>query len=250
MTYDREVVKLDPARFAALNRGYLPPRFTAEQSLFVGPFFVVDLAVRPGGTVRFTTDGSEPDPGSGLFREPVVITGDTTVKARAFWSDGTASLVESRTFRRAEPLPAAPSAPEERGLAYEYFEGTFEKLPEFGTLTSARTGTAARPDVGVAGRKAAFALRFTGFVRAPRTGVYVFSLRSDDGSKLSIGGREIVANDGVHGLTEERAELALEAGWHALEVLYFQGAGGLGLELGWSGPGLARTAVPASAFRH
>lgn len=250
MTYDREVVKLEPDRFSALNRGYLPPRFTADQSLFVGPFFVVDIAVRPGGTVRYTTDGSEPDPGSALFREPIVITGDTTVKTRAFWSDGTASLVESRTFRRAEPLPAAPAAPEVRGLAFECFEGTFEKLPDFGTLTAARTGTAARPDVGVAGQKAAFALRFTGFVRAPRTGVYVFSLRSDDGSKLSVGGREIVSNDGVHGLTEERAELALEAGWHALEVLYFQGAGGLGLELDWSGPGLARTAVPASAFRH
>ena len=250
LTYDREVVKLDPARFAALNRGYLPPRFTSDQSLFVGPFLVVDLAVRPGATVRVTTDGSEPVPESALFREPLVITGDTTVKARAYWPDGTSSLVESRTFRRAEPLRAAPDGPAAPGLAFEYHEGRFEKLPDFAALSPVRTGTAPRPEAAAAGDKDEFALRFRGYIRAPRTGVYVFYLRSDDGSKLSVGGRELVANDGVHGLTEERAEVALEAGWHAVEVLYFQGTGGLGLELAWRGPGLEKAVVPASAFRH
>jgi hypothetical protein len=250
LTYDREVVKLEPARFAALNRGFLPPRFVADQSLFVGPFFVVDLAVRPGATIRCTTDGSEPVPESSLFQEPIIITGDTTVKARAFWSDGTSSLVESRTFKRTEPLPAAPSVPAAKGLAYEYFEGRFEKLPDFAVLEAARTGPAARPDITVAGDKDEFALRFRGFVRAPRTGVYVFYLHSDDGSKLSIDGREVVANDGVHGMTEEKAELALEAGWHSFELVYFQGTGGLGLELFWRGPYIEKALIPAGAFRH
>jgi len=249
MTYDREVVKLEPAGFFNLNRGFLPPRFAADQSQFVGPFFIVELAVRPGATIRYTTDGSEPVPESDLYQKPIVITGDTTVKARAFWSDGTASLVESRKFTRTEPAAAAAAAPAEKGLAYEYFEGTFEKLPDFGALTAARTGTASRPDVAVANNKEKFALRFKGLVRVPSTGVYVFYLGSDDGSKLTVAGQEIIVNDGVHGMAEEKAEIALEAGWHPFELVYFQGTGGLGLELSWRGPGFpTKGPIPAGYF--
>ena len=35
MTYDRKFVKLDPDRFASLNRGYLPPTFDIDVPLFI-----------------------------------------------------------------------------------------------------------------------------------------------------------------------------------------------------------------------
>ncbi len=249
MTYDRAVIKLDPARFSTLNRGFLPPSFVADQTLFVGPSFVVELAVRPGPTIRFTVDGSEPGPEAALYDKPIVITGETTVKARAFWPDGVSSLVESRTFKPAEPFAASAVAPAARGLAYEYFGGRFEKMPDFAALTASGTGTAPRPDAAVAGGKDEFALRFRGSIRAPRTGVYVFYLSSDDGSGLSVAGRRIIVNDGVHGLAEEKAEIALEAGWHAIEVDYFQVDGDKGLELAWRGPGFPKSRVPDSSFR-
>ncbi|OGD27652.1 MAG: hypothetical protein A2V57_10730 [Candidatus Aminicenantes bacterium RBG_19FT_COMBO_65_30] len=248
MTYDREVVKLEPGKFAALNRGYLPPRFVADQTQFVGPSFVVELAAREGATIRYTVDGSEPGPDSTVYERPVVIEGETTVKARAFWPDGVSSLVESRMFKPAVPLAASEAVPDKKGLAFEYFEGRFEKLPDFAALKAARTGTAGRPGLAVANDKDEFALRFRGFVRVPRTGVYVFYLSSDDGSKLSVAGKEIVANDGVHGMTEEKAEIALESGWHAFEIVYFQGTGGLGLELAWRGPQFEKGLISASAF--
>ncbi len=248
MTYDREVIKLDPAMFAALNRGFLPPRFVADQALFVGPSFFAELAVRPGATVRYTVDGSEPGPESALYDKPIVITGETTVKARAFWPDGLSSLVESRTFKPAEPLAASAASPSEKGLTYEYFEGRFEKLPDLAGMTASRTGTAARPGLAVAEDKDEFALRFRGFVRVPRTGVYVFYLGSDDGSKLSIAGKDLIVNDGVHGLAEEKGEIALAAGWHAVEIVYFQGTGDMALEVSWQGPGIPKSPMPAAAF--
>ncbi len=248
MTYDRAVVKLDPARFSALNRGFLPPRFVADQTLFTGPSFLVELAVRPGATIRYTVDGSEPVPESALYDKPIAISGETTVKACAFWPDGVSSLVESRTFKRAEPLAAAATLPAARGLDFDYFEGRFEKLPDLAAMTASRTGTAARPDLAVAKDKDEFVLRFHGFVRAPRTGVYVFYLGSDDGSRLAVGGKQLVVNDGVHGLAEEKAEIALEAGWHPIEIVYFQVTGNMGLELSWRGPGFQKSPVPASLF--
>lgn len=247
MTYDRAVLKLNPARIAPLNRGFLPPRFVADQSQFVGPSFAVEIAAREGATIRYTVDGSEPGPDSHLYEKPVIIEGETTIKARAFWADGTSSLVESRTFKQAEPLAASATAPK-RGLAYEYFEGRFDKLPDFSTLKAARAGTAVRPGLAVANDKDEFALRFKGFVRVPKTGVYVFYVSSDDGTKLSVAGKEIVVNDGVHGMVEEKAEIALEAGWHAIELIYFQGTGGMGLEVSWQGPGLNKSSIPAEAF--
>ncbi len=248
MTYDREVIKLDPARFSTLNRGFLPPSFMADQTLYVGPSFMVELAVRPGPTIRYTVDGSEPVPESALYDKPIVITGQTTIKARAFWPDGVSSLIETRTFRPAEPLAASVSVPSARGLNYEYIEGRFEKLSDFAGMTALKTGTAVRPDAAVAGPKDKFALRFRGYIRVPRTGVYVFYLGSDDGSGLSVAGKEIIVNDGTHGMAEERAEMALQAGWHPIEVDYFQVDGDMGLTLSWRGPGFPKSPVPAASF--
>jgi hypothetical protein len=248
LTYDRAVLKLDPGRYAGLNRGFTPPRFLTDQTLFTGDYFIVELAARPGATIRYTVDGTEPVPESALYDKPIEITGPATVKARAFWPDGTASLVESRTFERAEPVAATAPAPGARGLTYEYFEGTFALLPDFGALTAVRGGTVSRPDAAAGGGKERFALRFRGLIRAPRPGVYVFYLHSDDGSKLSVAGREVVAIDGVHGMTEEGGEIALGAGWHEIEIVYFQSTGDLGLDLLWAGPGIKKGPVPAWSF--
>ncbi len=248
LTYDREVLKLDPARFSAIDRGFLPPRFGTDQATFVRPSILVELEVRPGATIRVTVDGSEPSPESPLYDKPLILTGETTVKARAFWPDGTASPVESRTFRPVEPLPEAPTAPAARGLEWELFAGDFDKLPDFAALTSSKAGTSAQPDAAAAKTKEKFALRFRGYVHAPRTGVYVFYLASDDGSRMSIDGRALIDNDGNHGLSVEKGEIALSAGWHPIEILYFQRDGDMGLELSWSGPGIGKGPVPAYDF--
>jgi hypothetical protein len=248
MTYDREVTKLEPDRFAALNRGCLPPRFYPDQTQFVGTPFALMIGAQEGATIRYTVDGSEPGPDSPVFERLVYIERETTVKARAFWPDGVSSLVESRTFKPAVPLAASAPAPAKRGLAYEVFKGRFEKLPDFASLKAVRSGVAQEPNIAVAKDWKDFALRFKGFIRVPYTGVYVFYLNSDDGSKLSVAGREIVVNDGVHGLTEEKAEIALEAGWHIFELVYFQGTGELGLELNWRGPESSKTHIRPENF--
>ncbi len=248
MTYDRAVVKLDPARFSPVNRGFLPPQFVSDQTSFMGPWLQVELAVRPGGTIRYTLDGSEPGPEAALYDKPIVITGETTVKARAFWPDGVASPVETRTFKLAEPLAASAASPADRGLAWDLYEGHFNTLPDFKTLTPAREGTSARPDAGAAKTKENFALRFRGFVRVPKSGVYLFYLSSAEGSRLRIGEKTVVDNDGSHSLTTEKGEIALAAGWHAIEILYFQGDSDMALDLAWSGPGFPKSPVPASMF--
>lgn len=87
------------------------------------------------------------------------------------------------------------------------------------------------------GAKDQFVTVVDGYVRAPTTGRYTFRLTSDDGSQLRIGGELVVNHDGPHGPEPLDGEVELAAGWHALEVVHFEGAGGARLLLEWRAPG-------------
>lgn len=83
-----------------------------------------------------------------------------------------------------------------------------------------------------------FALKHSGYFHAPRTGVYHFRLRSDDGSALYIRRRRVVNNDGLHGPRNRQGRTHLTRGWHEFQVYFFENAGGAYLRLWWWGPGV------------
>ena len=91
----------------------------------------------------------------------------------------------------------------------------------------------------------AFALRFTGAIRIDRTGRYTFYTNSDDGSRLYIGNKLVVNNDGLHGMREKRGSIKLPAGSHPLVVTYFDNGGGDGLHVTWKGPGFKKQKIAA-----
>jgi len=76
---------------------------------------------------------------------------------------------------------------------------------------------------GVTDRFEWFAIDYQGRVMLPQAGTYTFRLTSDDGSKLFIDGREVIDNDGVHGVQAADGEVQLAAGIHDVRVQYFQG---------------------------
>lgn len=90
-----------------------------------------------------------------------------------------------------------------------------------------------------------FALRFTGSILVTRSGRYQFFTKSDDGSRLYIGDKLVVNNDGLHGMIEKSGQLDLPAGVHPLIVTYFDNGGGDGLSVTWSGPGIRKQLIPA-----
>jgi hexosaminidase len=76
-----------------------------------------------------------------------------------------------------------------------------------------------------------YALKLTGYLRVPDDALYEFALTSDDGSRLDIGDRIVVDNDGFHGDEERTGMIALRAGLHPISVRYFQATGGASLSL-------------------
>ena len=93
-----------------------------------------------------------------------------------------------------------------------------------------------------------FALRFVGSVKVEAAGLHTFYLTSDDGSLLFIAGALVVDNGGAHFSQERMGSVELAAGWHVLELHYFQADQGASLTMEWQAPGAARTVMAGDSL--
>jgi mono/diheme cytochrome c family protein len=128
-------------------------------------------------------------------------------------------------------------------MRYAYYEGTWDKLPNFDNLKPTATGQAPGFDLSVARRNDNFALRFEGYLRIDRDGEYRFHVTSDDGSKVLVDDKAAVVNDGVHPPSEASATRHLTKGTHKLTTEIFNSGGGVELRVEIEGPGLGRQDV-------
>ena len=87
------------------------------------------------------------------------------------------------------------------------------------------------PVPGVSGRH--FSVRWTGRFKSPSTGDYIFSLTSDDGSRLYVNKKLVIDNWGPHAPLERSNEMRLEKGkFYNIDVDYYQAGGGAMIVLG------------------
>jgi alpha-L-fucosidase len=225
------VVVLEVAGRPVVTRA---PRIVADADVFVHAIAVDLQAPAPGLEVRYTTDGTDPGAASAVAQGPIRISEPGTVKARAFRAGTAVSGVAAASFRQVEPRAASVVPGSLPGLACERFEGDWSAVPDLSGAVS-RGGWIA-PAVALPGTPPRnpgerVALRFTGFVEVNRDDVYVFELESDDGSRLAIDGEVVVDNDGLHVAQAKRGRIALAAGAHPIEVVWFNRTGGAALAL-------------------
>lgn len=242
-----EAMRSDAPRAGWRDTDYLPaPSIDPPGALMAADDVVVRLSCEvPAADITYTLDGSEPTKHSKVYAQPFLIDATTTIKARAFLR-GRASRVTSDTYR----LITSDSP---RPVRYTYYEAPqgqprWEALPNFSALTAVREGMA--PEIGLVGierREDQYAIRFVTRLRIDEAGTYMLHMKSDDGSRLKLGRRTIIDNDGSHGPLEEAASVDLDKGLHAITVEYFEDHGGESLELAITGPDKIR--VPLSFDR-
>ncbi|RXK85903.1 PA14 domain-containing protein [Filimonas effusa] len=98
-----------------------------------------------------------------------------------------------------------------------------------------------------------FSARWIGRIKAPATGTYVFTTKSDDGSRLYINDSLILNDWNSHpAVLKNSVPLNLEAGkFYDIRVEYFQGSEKLLFALGWTYPGKSKLElIPAQYLYH
>jgi len=145
--------------------------------------------------------------------------------------------------------PAASIVRTAPGLAVQHYKGDWNRLPDFSKLKPVKSGVAKSIGIGPQKGKDHFALRFTGYVKAPAEGTYRFYVTSDDGGRLRIGGRVMANNDGLHpARTRGGRPIQLAAGLHPITVIYFEKSDNETLKVTWTRPGHKPEEIPASAL--
>ena len=231
-----------------------PPPDTAAP---VGPASL-DARVPAPGSVRLAWPAATDDVGVTGYRVIRDGTALATVTGRS-WTDGSAPAGARRyevvaldaagnvsTGSSAEAIVPA-SAP--AGLTGTYFD-----TASFGTQRLVRVdrrvdfswGTG-RPAAGVGAET--FSVRWTGRVLVPADGAWTFSVVSDEGVRVWVGGTLVVDDWTAHRSREARCVLGLtDDRAHDVRIEYYDRTGTATVRLLWSGPGTAEQVVPSTAL--
>jgi hexosaminidase len=246
------------ARLDALGVNYRVPDplgLIAERKVLEDRTRVAMNSVVPASVIRYTTDGSEPSASSPVYTSPidVRVTGaPVTVAARVFMPNGrVGSVVRERIARATWHAAVRPRTDSlQAGLLYAYNEGVFAAADDVTTVPPSRTGTVSR--VALRGDEAPekYGVHLGGYLHVPNDALYTLYLACDDGGKLRLDGELVVDHDGQHDATERAGQVALRAGYHAFDLVYFQAGGGVALRLSVSAPGLSKREVPKEWLVH
>ncbi|MBC7904927.1 MAG: fibronectin type III domain-containing protein [Gemmatimonadaceae bacterium] len=145
------------------------------------------------------------------------------------------------------------------GLRYEYYEGIWDVLPDFNSLGAPlKKGTTPNVNINIrpSGVDIRYGIIWKGFIRITTPGNYTFFTSSDDGSKLYVGSEiynfstpALVSNDFLQGCTERSGVYNFSAaGVYPIIITYFNKDGGFCMSASYSGPGVSKQVIPASAF--
>lgn len=230
-----------------LEGTYPIPKVIKEQQIgFMEPILFLDQAevtlTTPvqGLVIHYTTDGSQPTLQSPVYTAPIPLKEDATIKAALFDpASGSGTDFLEQTYHKVPLHPATKVRRDKPGLSYQYFEGNFQTLPDFNTLSPVRSGMVTDFDLEQLSedRLDHFAVLYTGLIEVPEDGLYTFYVRSDDGSKLFIDGELVVDNDGSHSARTRSGYIALQAGKHPIRIEYFEDFLGEELSLYVQNPG-------------
>jgi hypothetical protein len=192
-------------------------------------------------TIKYTTDGSTPTKTSPAMESGLVLNGPAELTLKSFSVRPAFEKTEVAHFREGKLLKpvAQPKKVKAGGLHYSYYEGEWDKLPDFTKMKSLKSGFTDKDfRMDKFSRQTNFAFLFEGFIEIKEEGYYIFGLDSDDGAKLYVANQLIIDHDGLHGAGQEKSFLIyLQKGFFPIRCEYFQREGGTELRLFYVLPG-------------
>jgi len=129
------------------------------------------------------------------------------------------------------------------GLNYEFYDAapagfTIANIPQTGADFNGVVDELNVRELALdlTGSHETYSVRFTGSFYVEQSGQYDFSSLSDDGFSLTIGGQNVITFDGLHAPSGRDGSVELDAGFHDVEILFFENTGQDVLNLSFSGP--------------
>ena len=214
------------------------PIFGTEDTIsFNSPIYVSLSSPTEGAKIHYTLDGSDPDEYSNVYSKPIKIVNSTIIKAKSFKLDAVPSSIAQRNFYILDE--------NKNGLEYSYYEGDWLKLPDFKSIKEIKNGHVYAFNLNSFKRRSAkFAIEFRGYFQIESAGEFNFYTVSNDGSKLFIGDKLIVNNDGIHGNFEGQGKIYLKKGVYPIKLQYFDAGGSQSLKVLYSKEGGKREIIP------
>ncbi len=191
----------------------------------------------PNAKIYYSLDGSEPTRKSNLYIEPFQVKEIATIRARAFVAGRPPSYIATQTFSN--------------GLEYDYYQIPVQSVSELSKHKATRFSEISQVKIVPCTQNVeAFGIIFNGYIDIQKEGLYTFYLLSNDGSKLYVNNKELVDNDGLHGVREKSGKISLPVGQYPIKVKYFQNGGEHNLMLSWEGAGCSKQEIPATVLFH
>ena len=229
---------------------YETPSINAISDIFVADL-QIDLSTgSPDLTIHYTIDGSRPTIDSPAFDAPITIDTTTTVRAASAHDGQIVSGVVDARFRKVAAWRQADSRRTLPGVIRRIYPGEFDMLPDVSTLERTDSSVVQAIQLGDMKGKEFVVIEYEAFFMAPAEDLYSFFLASDDGSRLTIDGRVVIDNDGLHGMQAEHGVAPLARGLHHLKVEWFNKTGGAELELKVARPGEQPQEISADQLRY
>ncbi|MBS1724422.1 MAG: family 20 glycosylhydrolase [Armatimonadetes bacterium] len=228
-------------RFDLLGINYVLP---VPRVPFTTLFFTGSTEVKceaPAGvpqTLRYTLDGTAPSAKSPTYKNPIKVDRACTVTFAYVNKQGVAgqvARVDCRPFV-AQAVSLTPGVLVEKYL----LSGEPTTIPDLTTMKPTETMAASGLSEDARPRATKFAVRWTGHIQIAKAGAYTFSLTSDDGSRLWVGGALVVDNDGPHGAVTKSGTAWLPAGTYTFEARWYDQGGANSFKAEMSGPGMAK----------
>lgn len=171
------------------------------------------------------------------------------VKAQREVSAGRTGFWQAEEILEAYPLDAEHTGTKEtlpvevpiKDLLSYVYSGSWDRLPDWSKLEAQAVEEEHKGliDSKQAGKSENFGLVWEGKITAPQEGDFTFRLDSDDGSRVTVAGKnvtEINSNGGMGRATE--GSIKLEQGVHPIRIEYYNKGGPHGITLAMKGPGL------------
>ncbi len=236
-------------RLDELNINYRRPKIMGfnKKNIFIESTLVKWTSQLKNTEIRYTTDRSVPTKNSTLYTKPFKISETTKFRIVEINASRRKSRIYEADYIKQEPFETQNPQNQKSGLSYKFFKlkKDIKSATELSNMKAYSNGTIERfvypfKDENLPGM---FGLIFTGYIKVPETGVYTFSVNSNDGSVLYLDDHLVVENDGPHSAFEKYGEVALKKGYHKIKLDYFQAGGGKALQVFIKVPGKKKVEI-------